>query len=229
MLLAVDIGNTHTVAGVFQDGSLRSHWRVSTSPDATEDEMWVMLRALLKEGDVSPGDLDAVIVASVVPSLTDVIETACATYLDMKPLLVSSDLDLGIEVRVKPPEAAGADRLANAVAARHEYDLPVVVVDMGTATTFDVVDGEGAYIGGSIAPGVLTSSEELFRRAARLAKDGILENITRELGTTPTVVFTGGLATPFKEAFAERGEIDPLLTLKGLRLIYELSERPQVL
>jgi len=259
MLLAVDIGNTHTVAGVFQDGSLRSHWRVSTSPDATEDEMWVMLRALLKEGDVSPGDLDAVIVASVVPSLTDVIETACATYLNMKPLLVSSDLDLGIEVRVKPPEAAGADRLANAVAARQEYDLPVVVVDMGTATTFDVVDGEGAYIGGSIAPGVLTSSEELFRRAARLAKvdiqrpekaigdttesslrsglylgtlamiDGILESITRELGTTPTVVFTGGLATPFKEAFAERGEIDPLLTLKGLRLIYELSERPQVL
>jgi len=251
MLLTVDIGNTHTVAAVFEDGSLRSHWRVSTSPDATEDEIWVMLRALLKEGEISPGDLGAVIVASVVPTLTDVIETACETYLGMKPLLVGTDLDLGLEVKVRPPESVGADRLANAVAARHEYGMPAVVVDMGTATTFDVIDRDGSYMGGVIAPGVLTSSEELFQRAAKLAKvdiqppdraigdttesslrsglylgtlamiDGILEQITAELESRPAVIFTGGLSTPFREAFAERGEVDLLLTLKGLRLIYD--------
>ena len=251
MLLAVDIGNTHTVAGVFENGSLRSHWRVSTSPDATRDEMWIMLRALLKEGEVAPGDLDKVIVASVVPTLTEVIESASATYLNLKPVLVSSDLDLGIDINVIPPEAVGADRLANAVAAKEDYGLPVIVVDMGTATTFDVVNEKGAYVGGAIAPGVLTSSEELFRRAARLAKvdiqkpekaigdttesslrsglflgtlamiDGILESIKRELDSDPVVVFTGGLSTPFLEAFEERGQIDPLLTLKGLRLIAE--------
>lgn len=251
MLLAVDIGNTHTVAGVFENGSLRSHWRISTSPDATRDEMWIMLRALLKEGDVAPADLNAVVVASVVPALTEVIESASATYLHLRPILVGPDLNLGITVDVIPPEAAGADRLANAVAAREEYGLPVIVVDMGTATTFDVIDENGAYIGGVIAPGVLTSSEELFRRAARLSKvdiqkpekaigdttesslrsglylgtlamiDGILESIKGELDSDPVVVFTGGLSTPFLEAFEERGQIDPLLTLKGLRLIAE--------
>ncbi len=253
MLLAVDIGNTHTVVGVFEEGSVRAHWRVSTFPDATEDEMWVMLRALLSEGNVVPEELEAVIVASVVPALTDSIEAACLNYLDRKALLVSTDLDLGITVGVHPPEAAGADRLANAVAARYEYSLPAVVVDMGTATTFDVVDEEGTYIGGAIAPGVLTSSEELYRRAAKLAKvdiqapasaignttesslrsglylgtlsmiDGILDRIASELGREPVVIFTGGLAAPFEEAFGERGEVDPLLTLKGLRLIYERS------
>jgi type III pantothenate kinase len=250
MLLAVDIGNTHTVVGVFEDDVLKSNWRVTTSPDATEDELWVMLHALLEEGDVPPQELEAVIVASVVPALTDAMESACDTYLDIKPLFVSSELDLGIQVNVRPPESVGADRLANAVAARHEYGIPAVVVDMGTATTFDVIDGEGAYMGGVIAPGVLTSSEELFRRAARLAKvdiqvpervigdtteaslcsglylgtlsmvDGLVEQIACELGTTPAIVFTGGLSTPFREAFADRGEVDPLLTLKGLLLIY---------
>ncbi len=249
MLLAVDVGNTHIVLGVYEGAELRAHWRVATAPRATEDEMWVMLRALLHEGGVMPKDLDAVIIASVVPAMTDALNGVCARYLLTAPLLVGSDLDLGMEIRVDPPSSVGADRLANAVAARAKHGQPAVVVDLGTATTFDVISADGAYLGGVIAPGVHTAAEDLFRRAAKLAKvdivppervigrstaeslrsglflgnlamvDGLLGRIREELGEDPAVVFTGGLSAPFMEAFEERGTVDPFLTLDGLQLI----------
>ncbi|MFO7769582.1 MAG: type III pantothenate kinase [bacterium] len=250
MLLAVDVGNTHTVLGVYEEGGLRAHWRVATAVRATEDEMWVMLRALLHEREVRPADLDAVVIASVVPVMTDALKNVCVRYLATEPLLVEAHLDLGMEIRVDPPASVGADRLANAVAAREYHGRPAVVVDLGTATTFDVIGTEGDYLGGIIAPGVYTAAEDLFRRAAKLAKveilpplqaigrstseslraglflgnlamvDGLLERIRGELEEEPAVVFTGGLSTPFKEAFEERGRVDPFLTLGGLQLIH---------
>jgi type III pantothenate kinase len=251
MLLALDIGNTHTVIGVYAGAELLVHRRTATEPLATPDDLWIRLRALLEDGEGILEGIEAVILASVVPVLTETWTEMCRRHLGLEPLLVSAEIDLGIEVRVDPPAAAGADRLANAVAARHRYGVPAVVVDLGTATTFDVVDASGAYIGGVIAPGVKTASEELFRRAARLAKvdllppervigsttegslrsglylgtlamiDGLLAQIATELGTSPRIIFTGGLCVPFQEAFAERGEVDPWLTLEGLRLIHE--------
>lgn len=251
MLLAIDIGNTHTVTGIYEGTDLRVHWRTATVPEATGDEMWVMLRAFLDDAGIAQGDLENIVVASVVPALTDAIEDVSRQRLGKEPLLVSSELKLGIEIGVHPPEVTGADRLANAVAASYRYGKPVIVVDMGTATTFDVVDSSGTYLGGAISPGVLTGSEELFRRAAKLAKvdicaperaigstteaslcsgiylgtlamiDGLLEKIASELEGEPVIVFTGGLTHPFEEEFASRGIVDPLLTLDGLRLIHE--------
>lgn len=251
MLLAVDIGNTHIVLGVYEGEDLKVHRRTLTQPGATSDDVRVGLRALL-DGDISSLDaVEAVVIASVVPVLTESWTAMCREHMGIEPVLVDARLDLGIEVRVAPPSAAGADRLANAVAARHRYGSPAVVVDLGTATTFDVIAADGAYLGGVIAPGVKTASEELFRRAARLAKveivppeqvigstteaslrsglylgtlamiDGLLERIRGELGGDPHIIFTGGLTHPFQAAFAERGRVDPWLTLEGLRLIHD--------
>jgi type III pantothenate kinase len=250
MLLAVDVGNTHTVFGVYAGPDLRGRWRVATTPVATEDELWVVLRGLLEEERIAPAELEAIIIASVVPSLSDALTGLCDRYLDREPIFVSSEIDLGLDVKVQPPTAAGADRLANAVAAAHKYGVPAIVVDMGTATTFDVLNADGAYIGGIIAPGVHAAAENLFSRAARLAKvdirppagiigdsteeslhsglylgtlamiDGLLAGISGELGREPAVIFTGGLSAPFEAAFAERGAVDQDLTLDGLRLIH---------
>lgn len=251
MLLAVDVGNTHIVVGVYEGSELRAHWRVATVAHATEDEMWVTMRALLQEDGVKPSDLSSVIIASVVPDLTDALKKACVRYLGTAPLLVGAELDLGMEIRVEPPSSLGADRLANALAARAHHGQPAVVVDLGTATTFDVIGPDGAYLGGIIAPGVYTAAEDLFHRAAKLAEidivpprqvigrstgeslrsglflgnlalvDGLLERIREELGQDPVVVFTGGLSSPFQEAFEERGRVDPFLTLDGLQLIHQ--------
>ncbi len=251
MLLAVDIGNTHIVLGIYDGEKLRVHRRTLTQPGATADDVRVGLRALLDGDEAGLAEVDAVVIASVVPVLTESWSTMCRDHLGIEPVLVDARLDLGIEIRVEPPNAAGADRLANAVAARHRYGTPAVVVDLGTATTFDVIAADGAYLGGVITPGVKTASEELFRRAARLAKveivpplqvigssteaslrsglylgtlamiDGLLEHIRGELSEAPQVIFTGGLTHAFLAAFAERGTVDPWLTLEGLRLIYD--------
>ena len=211
------------------------------------------MRTLLPEHRIAFEEIENVVIASVVPALSEALVGACRKYLDREPLLVDAGCDLGLPLRVHPPEAAGADRLANAVAARHHYGAPAVVVDLGTATTFDVIDDEGAYVGGAIAPGVHTAAEDLFRRAARLARveivapltaigstteaslrsgiylgtlamvDGMLALIRAELKGEPAVIFTGGLSSPFQEAFRQRGTLAPFLTLEGLRLIHARS------
>ncbi len=192
MLLALDIGNTHTVGGVFRAAERVAEWRTSTDPDATADGFWMQLGGFLREADVRPADLRAVIVASVVPSLDPAVRCVCRSRLELDPLIVSAALDLGLPVRVEPPEAAGADRLANAVAARHGYGAPAIVVDLGTATTFDVIDAAGDYIGGIIAPGVLSASEVLFTRAARLARVEIRPPL-RAIGSTTEQSLRSGL------------------------------------
>ncbi len=254
MLIAVDIGNTHTVLALFAGEELKAHWRTATATDVTGDELWMVFRPFLEDAGITLDEIDAMVVASVVPSLTEVVHEVCVRRFGFKPLIVTCDLDLGIGIAVEPPEAAGADRLANAVAVGHRYTLPAIVVDMGTATTFDVIDGGGTYLGGVIAPGVLTGSEELFKRAARLARvdirppervvgsttqsslrsgiylgtlamiDGMIASIAAELEIGPAIIFTGGLASLFETDFPERGTLDPLLTLEGLRLIHERVE-----
>ena len=251
MLLAIDVGNTHTVLGVFDGEELKVDWRATTNPEATGDEIWVVLKGLLLEGGVTPPEIHAVVVSSVVPLLSDALQALCQRYLRLEPLFVDGSLDIGIGVKVRPATSAGADRLANAVAAGRRHGRPAVVVDLGTATTFDIIDARGDYLGGIIAPGVFTAAEDLYRRAARLSEvdivpprsvigdsteeglrsglylgtlalvDGLLARIAAELGEQPVVVFTGGLSRPFEEAFLERGVVDPNLTLEGLRLIHE--------
>ncbi len=251
MLIAVDIGNTHTVMALFEGENLKAHWRTATAAEVTGDEMWMVFRPFMDDAGISSGEIDAMVVGSVVPALTEVVHEVCSQRFGFDPLIVTCDLDLGIGVAVEPPEAAGADRLANAVAVSRKYSAPAIVVDMGTATTFDVIDAAGTYIGGVIAPGVLTGSEELFKRAARLAKvdirppesvigsttqsslrsgiyhgtlamiDGMITRIIAEMDVEPVIIFTGGLASLFESDFAQRGTLDALLTLEGLRMIHE--------
>ncbi len=251
MLIAVDIGNTHTVLALFEGEVLRAGWRTATAAEVTGDELWMVFRPFLEDAGIALDAIDSMVMASVVPSLTEVVHELCVRRFGFEPLIVTCELDLGIGIAVDPPEAAGADRLANAVAACERYPLPAIVVDMGTATTFDVIDQKGTYLGGVIAPGVLTGSEELFKRAARLAKvdirpperiigsttqsslrsgiylgtlamiDGMIASISTELETAATIIFTGGLASLFETDFPERGTLDPLLTLEGLRLIHD--------
>lgn len=251
MLIAVDIGNTHTIIALFEGELLRANWRTATAAGVTGDEMWMVFRSFMDDAGISPDEIDAMVVGSVVPALTEVLQEVCDLRFGFDPLIVTCDLDLGIGIAVEPPEAAGADRLANAVAAGRKYSVPAIVVDMGTATTFDVIDSDGTYVGGAIAPGVLTGSEELFKRAARLAKvdirppeavigsttqsslqsgiylgtlamiDGMITRIIAEMDVEPVVIFTGGLSSLFEEDFTQRGTLDALLTVEGLRMIHE--------
>jgi type III pantothenate kinase len=252
MLLAIDIGNTQTQLGVFDaSGDLVGEWRLSTHRDRTGDELGSSMRSLLALHDVDAGAIEAVIAASVVPPLTAALDRMGRRYFGHAPVLVDAKLVDDLPIRYDPPEAVGADRIVNAVMAREKYGAPVVVVDFGTATTFDVVDPDGAYLGGVIATGIGVSADALFQRAARLPRvhvaqpdrvigrnttgsvqsglffgyaemvDGLLARIVEELETETRVVATGGWSATIGEACSRVDQIDPLLTLEGLRLIYQ--------
>ncbi|MFN8111065.1 MAG: type III pantothenate kinase [Thermoleophilia bacterium] len=252
-LLAVDVGNTHTMAGVFVGAKLQHEWRISTERGATADELAAAHDQILRLRGGSLDDLEAMIVASVVPALTSGYTALGARYLDRPALVVGPGIRTGMPLAIDNPRELGADRIVNAVAAFRRYGGPVIVVDLGTATTFDVVSAEGVYLGGAIAPGIETSLDALAQRAARLARvdlvppqrtigrstvesmrsgvilgavamvDGLVNRIREELGGAATVVATGGLA-PMVCALSEEVEENvPMLTLEGLRLIYELN------
>jgi len=249
MLLAMDVGNTHTVLGVHEGHAWRA-WRVHTNPARTEDEHYALLCTLLQaEGLHAP--IQAVVIATVVPALEETLRLLAQRWLKCEPLFVSVQLDLGIQVAYEPPSAVGADRLANAVGAKTRYGLPVIVVDFGTATTLDAVSREGIYMGGAILPGVELMLESLAGRTARLPRialsdatrpigrttpeslrsgvllgsAGAIEHLLTlfkaELGSDAHVVATGGLAERVAPLCPQIQTVDPLLTLEGLRLIYE--------
>jgi type III pantothenate kinase len=251
--LTVDIGNTHIAAGVFEGGEIISRCRLASDRGRTGDEFGVLLRQTL-EAKVPPGfRVGGAVVCSVVPGLTTLIKKALSKYFDTKPYVVIPDdyEKLGISVRYDNVEEVGADRVVNALAARRIYGAPAVVVDFGTATTFDIVDGDGAYIGGVIMPGPLVSADTLFSRAARLspvrfikpesvigtnteravqagimmgtidAVNGILGRIYSELGGKTLTIATGGLAGKLQPEIENIDRIDGDLTLKGLAFIYE--------
>jgi len=173
LLLAIDIGNTHTVLGVFRGPRILADWRLTSSLQRTGDEVGIQVRQFLETARVSPGDITRVGISSVVPDLTDVYAAMVRTYFRSEPLVIDSELDLGIRIRYDDPKAVGADRLCNAVAGFAHYGGPLIIIDFGTATTYDVVASNGDYLGGVIAPGIETSAADLHRRAARLPKIGL--------------------------------------------------------
>ena len=249
-LLAVDVGNTNTVLGLYVGDTLQRHWRLTTRRDATSDEVALSVSGLLGAGDPSQA-APAVIVASVVPSLRFPLRQAFRQMFGSEPLFVEPGIKTGMPILYEVPQEVGADRIVNAVAAYARLGGPCIVVDFGTATTFDVVTAKGEYSGGVIVPGISISAEALFERAARLWRveirrpdkvigkstaasiqsglyfgylslvDGVIERIEKELGARPRVIATGGLAELFGGGSERIEEIDPLLTLTGLRLIHE--------
>lgn len=254
MLLAVDVGNTQTVLGLFAGEELLAHWRISSDAAMTGDEIRVAAGGLLALDGRSWGDVSEVVLSSVVPRLTAAWEdVAHASGCDA--MVVGPGLKSGITIRYDNPHEVGADRIVNAVAAVEAFGAPLVVVDFGTATTIDVIDEDGAYIGGAIAPGVETSAEALFSKAARLSKvdleaparaigsntrmsvqsglvfgeaamvDGLVRRVWAELGQETEVVATGGLAEQMAPICETVGHVDPDLTLTGLRIIRERNRR----
>ncbi len=249
-LLAVDVGNTNTVLGLYDGESLVRHWRLTTRREATSDEISLSVRGLLAEAGHAD-ERPEVIVASVVPSLRFPLRQAFRQMFGAEPLFVEPGIKTGMPILYDVPQEVGADRIVNAVAAYARFGGLCIVVDFGTATTFDVVTARGEYAGGVIVPGISISAEALFEKAARLWRveirrpervigkttatsiqsglyfgylslvDGVIERIEKELGSRPRVIATGGLAELFGGGSERIEEIDPLLTLTGLRLIHE--------
>ncbi|MDA8232346.1 MAG: type III pantothenate kinase [Magnetospirillum sp.] len=256
MLLAIDCGNTNIVFAVFDGDALKGEWRASTDVERTADELGVWLTQLLSIEGLSRRDIDAAIIASVVPAMVFNLKTLCRRYFKCEPLVVGDDgVDLGLEIRLDRPEEVGADRLVNAVAAHQRYSGPLIVIDFGTATTFDVVDADGNYCGGAIAPGINLSLRALHMAAAKLPRvaigrpkqvigkatvpamksgifwgyvgliEGLVTRIQEEFGQDMMVVATGGLAPLFIEATPMIHKLDPDLTLRGLLAIHRRNAR----
>jgi type III pantothenate kinase len=250
MLLAVDVGNTHTVYGLFAEEKPRAHWRIATRKEVTSDELGVLLQGLFGQQGVAPQAVEGMIVASVVPDVNEALEAVGAAYFGCRPLFVGPGLKTGMPILYENPHEVGADRIVNAVAAKARFGAPVIVVDFGTATTFDVVGEGGEYLGGVIAPGVGVAAEALFQKAARLHRvsirrpqrvigrqtehsvqsglfhgyaalvEGLVQRIRSELGHRAPVVATGGLAHIFEPELDFLEAVDPGLTLEGLRLVW---------
>lgn len=251
MLLAVDVGNSHIVLGVYQGETLAHHWRLPTRRDSTVDETAALLQSLLDRHGVSPGALTAAAVSSVVPPLTAVWRDLCGRYLGLDPLLVTNATDTGLRLAVDHPAEVGADRIVNGVAAVRRYGAPVIVVDLGTATTVDAIAAGPIYLGGAIAPGVGVAAEALFQQAAQLFRvplaappraigvntiqsvqsgivygaagqiDALVERVGAEMDGRPPVVATGGLAALVAPHSRTIDTVDALLTLDGLRWIVD--------
>ena len=251
LLLTIDAGNTNTVLGVHLGAELVAHWRLTTRREQTTDEYGILVRNLFSASGLDPQKIAGVALASVVPPLTSVLVALSRQYLGQDPLVVEPGVRTGMPILYEPPSDVGADRIVNGVAALAAYGGPVIVVDFGTATTFDVVTKKGEYAGGVICPGIGISADALFQRAARLPRvdirnpgkvigrttvgsiqaglyfgytamvEGIIGRIRAELGEPARVVATGGLAEILAADIPSLEAVDPVLTLTGLRLIWE--------
>ncbi len=252
MLLAIDSGNTNIVFAVFDDkDAIRGQWRSSSRSERTADEFGVWLATLMEDARIAPADITAAIIASVVPATLFTLKTLAQDYFGCEALVIGeAGIGPGLEVKIDRPDDVGADRLVNALAAHKQYGGPLIVVDFGTATTFDVIDADGSYIGGVIAPGVNLSLEALHMAAAQLPRvgieptktvtgkstveamqsgiywgyvgliEGLVKRLKDEHGADMKVIATGGLAGLFAEATDCIGQPDPDLTLRGLLAIY---------
>jgi len=253
--MTIDIGNTHTVIGIFQGQKLLNHWRITSDLARTEDEIAVMLNFLLNDHGIRRSDLRGAAISSVVPDLTPIYKLMCLRYLKLQPLIIDVSINLGLNIKYKDPKAVGADRICNAVAGVKKYGAPLIIIDFGTATTFDCLDVRGDYLGGIIAPGINTSIEALHRRAAKLPQveinfpesiigrttdesiqsgifygttvmvDGLVERIKRELGSKVKVIATGGLATKISRHTQSIDGVDKYLSLEGIALLYTMNEK----
>jgi len=256
MLLCIDIGNTNIVLGLYDREQLRYHWRIATNHEKMPDEYAVLLLELFAHSNVALGDIEGTIMASVVPPLTGVFQEVCQGTFGAMPLVVDAGVKTGVRLRVDNPREVGADRVVDAAAAYRLYGGPACVVDFGTATTFAALSAEGDFMGGAIAPGVRTSAEALYRATAKLPRidlawppavigrntvhsmqagvlfgyvglvEGMVARFRQELGPEMRVIATGGLATLIAERTRVIDVVDPWLTLKGLRFIWELNQSP---
>jgi type III pantothenate kinase len=219
MLLAIDVGNTHTVIGLFEDGNLRFRWRIASDSRRTSDEFGILTRELCGQSGVAFADVKGVVLCSVVPPLTSAVADMSARLLGVEPVVVGPDLDLGITIEYFDPAEVGPDRLANAVAVHETVEGPSIVVDFGTATTFDAVTADGCYLGGVIAPGVATSAENLFRRGALLPRVAVAAP-PRVMGRSTEEAMRSGIV------FGSVGQVDGIVR----RMIAEWGvERPRVI
>ncbi|GGJ20342.1 type III pantothenate kinase [Neoroseomonas lacus] len=256
MLLAVDAGNTNVVFAVHDGKEWLGRWRIATRTDRTSDEYAVWLLALFQHAGINANNVTRCVIGTVVPAALYNLRRLCRDWFDTEPLIARAHLNWGFEIRVDQPNEVGADRLLNALASHTHYKGPLVVVDFGTATTFDVVDSDGAYLGGVIAPGINLSIEALHRAAARLPRigigrpqavigrstvpamqsgiywgyvgliEGIISRIKAEYGGPLKVVATGGLASLFAEGTLVIEKTDPDITLEGLRLLADRNPVP---
>lgn len=255
LLLVVDVGNTTTVFGVYRGDTLVESFRISSESERTADEYGATLMPLFDRHGLDPTRTEGVMISSVVPPLHETLDRLAQRYFGCAPMFVEPGVKTGMVIRMDNPAEVGADRIVNAVAARERYGSPVVVVDFGTATTFDVVNASGEYVGGIIAPGISISAEALFSHGSRLYRvdirrpdhlvgrntagamqsgiyygyiglvDGILEKLVGEMPDLKTVVATGGQARLIASGSRFIRKVDPLITLAGLKLIYERNRR----
>lgn len=259
MLLAIDVGNTNIVIGVFEGKALGRSWRLATARERTGDELGLMITDLLERAGITTSTVDGVVMASVVPQLTGPMIDMAKRYLGLTPLNVDADTDIGMPNLYAHPSEVGADRLVNGLAAWAEYGrergTPLIVVDFGTATTFDAISAKGEYLGGVICPGIQISADALFQRAAKLPRidvrkpasvigrttvasmqsglffgyvemvQGLVRRIREELGGTAYCVATGGLADVISPETDVVDAVDRDLTLQGLRMIWEMEKK----
>jgi type III pantothenate kinase len=251
VLLAIDVGNTNTVLGVFEGARLLQSWRIETNHSRTGDEHGILVRQLFTLTAIDHKKVHAVAISSVVPPMAFTLRQMSTRYFQVEPLFVGPGIKTGMPILYENPREVGADRVVNAVAAFEKWKSALIVVDFGTATTFDAVTPKGEYLGGAICPGVTISMEALFRAASKLPRvdfqrpphvvgrntvhsmqsglvfgyvglvDGLCGRMAEELGTTPKVVATGGLASLVAGISKAISEVDEQLTLDGLRIIHE--------
>ena len=254
MLLVVDIGNTNIVFGVYDNSTLVNHWRLSTSLQKTVDEYAILLNSLLYIEKIKLSQIDSAIVSCVVPPLLIPFEIVCRKYIGIRPIIIEPGIKTGMPISYENPSELGADRIVNAVAGYEKYKKALIIVDFGTATTFDYITSKGEYAGGSIAPGIMISLEALFERASKLPRvelvqpktlvgkntvhamqagitygyislvDGIVRRIKDEVRTDPYVIATGGLAGLIYKGSETIDEVDEFLTLRGLKILYEKNK-----
>ena len=253
MILVIDVGNTHTVLGLFSGHSLVHSWRIATHMSRTEDEYGIMLHNLFSYQKLSFTLVNGMIISCVVPPMLNMILDMAVKYFQVQPLIVGPGIKTGLPILLDNPREVGADRIVNAVAAYDRYKQELIVIDFGTATTFDCISAKGEYLGGVIAPGLQISTEALYQRASKLPRvelhrpkevvgkntvhsmqsgiiygylslvDGLVERLIAELRFSPLTIATGGLASLMASNSSVIDKVDELLTLKGLLKLYELN------